>query len=30
LGALDGATVPGSGADQGRQELTLAMGKTSA
>ncbi|MDO9002408.1 MAG: SDR family NAD(P)-dependent oxidoreductase [Aquabacterium sp.] len=26
LGTLDGATVPGSGADQGRQELTLAMG----
>jgi hypothetical protein len=23
--SLDGASVPGSGADQGRQELTLAM-----
>lgn len=30
LGTLDGAMVPGSGADQGRQELTLAMGKASA
>ncbi|MDI1261258.1 SDR family NAD(P)-dependent oxidoreductase [Aquabacterium sp.] len=27
LGTLVGATVPGSGADQGRQELTLAMEK---